>query len=124
MDEIEVAFIGGSGLYKVPGLKNYKWVKVSSNFGLPSNKICIGTLNKKNIALNNQWIDWASLVFGLQCATYTAHNMLLPVEQRNPTIASETKKKIITSFEILDNQLHKYNFILRRYSYLYHSNKN
>ena len=37
--------------------------------------------------------------------------MLLPVEQRNPTIASETKKKIITSFEILDNQLNKYNFI-------------
>ena len=51
--------------------------------------------NQKDIALNNQWIDWASLVFGLQCATYTAHNMLLPVEQRNPTIASETKKKII-----------------------------
>ena len=50
MDEIEVAFIGGSGLYKVPGLKNYKWVKVSSNFGLPSDKICIGTLNRKNIA--------------------------------------------------------------------------
>ena len=68
--------------------------------------------NQKDIALNNQWIDWASLVFGLQCATYTAHNMLLPVEQRNPTIASETKKKIITSFEILDNQLNKYNFIL------------
>ena len=38
--------------------------------------------------------------------------MLLPIEQRNPTIASETKKKIITSFEILDNQLNKYNFIL------------
>ena len=68
--------------------------------------------NQKDIALNNQWIDWASLVFGLQCATYTAHNMLLPVEQRNPTIASESKKKIITSFEILDNQLNKYNFIL------------
>ena len=50
MDEVEVAFIGGSGLYKVPGLKNYKWVKVSSYFGLPSNKICIGTLNGKNIA--------------------------------------------------------------------------
>ena len=68
--------------------------------------------NQKDIALNNQWMDWASLVFGLQCATYTAHNMLLPVEQRNLTIASETKKKIITSFEILNNQLNKYNFIL------------
>ena len=38
--------------------------------------------------------------------------MLLPIEQRNPTLAHETKKKIITSFEILDNQLSKYNFIL------------
>ena len=68
--------------------------------------------NQKNTALNNQWIDWASLVFGLQCATYTAHKMLLPIEQRNATIASETKKKIITSFEILDNQLNKNTFIL------------
>ena len=68
--------------------------------------------NQKSVALNNQWIDWASLVFGLQCAAYTAHNMLLPIEQRNPSIASETKKKIITSFEILDNQFNKYNFIL------------
>ena len=42
MDEVEVAFIGGSGLYKVPGLKNYKWVQVCY-FGLPSNKICVGT---------------------------------------------------------------------------------
>ena len=50
--------------------------------------------NQKNVALNNQWIDWASLVFGLQCATYTAHNMLLPIEQRNPTLAAETKNKI------------------------------
>ena len=68
--------------------------------------------NKKKVALNNQWIDWASLVFGLQCATFTAHNILLPIEQRNPAIASETKKKIITSFEILDNQFKKNNFIL------------
>ena len=68
--------------------------------------------NQKDIALNNQWIDWASLVFGLQCATYTAHNMLLPIEQRNPAIVSETKKKILTSFKILNNQFNKYSFII------------
>ncbi len=50
MDEIEIAFIGGSGLYKVPGLKDSKWVKVNSGFGSPSSKICVGTLNKKRIA--------------------------------------------------------------------------
>ena len=68
------------------------------------------TIKKKS--LTNQWIDWSSLVFGLQCATYTAHNLLLPVEQRNKTLASETKKKIYSSFEILDNQLKKNSFIL------------
>ena len=67
--------------------------------------------NDEKSALNNQWIDWASLVFGLQCATYTAHNMLLPIEQRDPNIASETKNKIVSSFEILDHQLHKNKFI-------------
>ena len=67
--------------------------------------------NDEKSALNNQWIDWASLVFGLQCATYTAHNMLLPIEQRDPNIASETKNKIVSSFEILDHQLHKNEFI-------------
>ena len=67
--------------------------------------------NDEKSALNNQWIDWASLVFGLQCATYTAHNMLLPIEQRDPNIASETKKKIVSSFEILDHQLYKNEFI-------------
>ena len=67
--------------------------------------------NDEKSALNNQWIDWASLDFGLQCATYTAHNMLLPIEQRDPNIASETKKKIVSSFEILDHQLYKNEFI-------------
>ena len=68
--------------------------------------------NQKDIALNNQWIDWASLVFGLQCATFTAHKMLLPIEQRNPAIVSETKEKISTSFNILNNQFNKYSFIV------------
>ena len=50
MPEIDVAFIGGSGLYKIPGIKNIKWVEVSSNFGKPSSKICIGTINGRKVA--------------------------------------------------------------------------
>ncbi len=50
MAQIDVAFIGGSGLYKVPGIKNIKWVEVKSNFGKPSSKICLGTINNKKVA--------------------------------------------------------------------------
>lgn len=49
MSKIDIAFIGGSGLYKIPGLKNIKWVKVKSNFGNASDAFCIGTLNKRNV---------------------------------------------------------------------------
>ena len=70
------------------------------------------SVNTEENAIINQWIDWSSLVFGLQCATYTAHNMLLPVEDRNPAIATEAKKKILKSFEILDNQLSKNTFMI------------
>ena len=50
MEDIEIAFIGGSGLYKIPGFKNFKWKKVKSSFGNPSDSICVGRLNGKNIA--------------------------------------------------------------------------
>ena len=50
MKEIEIAFIGGSGLYKIPNFKNPKWVNISSDFGKVSSKICVGSLNGKNIA--------------------------------------------------------------------------
>ncbi len=50
MEDIEIAFIGGSGLYKIPGLKNFKWVKVNSSFGIPSDEICIGLLNNRKVA--------------------------------------------------------------------------
>ena len=42
MEEIDIGFIGGSGLYKIPGFVNYKWVKVNSSFGSPSDDICVG----------------------------------------------------------------------------------
>ena len=50
MKEIEIAFIGGSGLYKIPGLKNLEWVTIKSSFGEPSDQVCLGTLNSKNVA--------------------------------------------------------------------------
>ena len=67
---------------------------------------------QEKIALNNQWIDWSSSVFGLNCSTYTAHNILLPVEQRNATLASEAKKKIYSCFKLLNTQLEKTNYLL------------
>ena len=50
MNDVDLAFIGGSGLYKVPGLKRVEWKSVKTNFGLPSSEICIGEINKKRIA--------------------------------------------------------------------------
>ena len=67
---------------------------------------------QETIALNNQWIDWSSSVFGLNCSTYTAHNILLPVEQRNTTLASEAKKKLYLCFKLLNEQLEKTNYLL------------
>ncbi len=50
MKEIEIAFIGGSGLYKIPNLEDSKWISISSEFGKPSSKIRVGILNGKKIA--------------------------------------------------------------------------
>ena len=50
MTKIDIAFIGGSGLYKVPEIINVKWVKVSTNFGQPSSEICTGRIGKCNVA--------------------------------------------------------------------------
>ena len=99
----------------IPVLKDENFIIYESNAIIRyiSDKYdIIRTDKSETIALNNQWIDWASLVFGLQCSTYTLHNLLLPIEKRNTTLAFETKEKIFSSFEILDNQLNKNEFIL------------
>ena len=67
---------------------------------------------QEKIALNNQWIDWSSSVFGLNCSHYTLHNILLPIDQRNTTTATEAKKKIYSCFELLNKQLEKTNYLL------------
>ena len=50
MNDIDIAFIGGSGLYKIPNLENSKWIDVKSNFGKPSSKICVGSLSNVDVA--------------------------------------------------------------------------
>ena len=42
---------------------------------------------QEKIALNNQWIDWSSSVFGLNCSTYTAHNIF----SSTPTVGLEIR---------------------------------
>ena len=63
-------------------------------------------------ALINQWIDWSSLVLGIQCAIFTAHTMMLPEDKRDATLASETKNKIHSSLQILDKQLAVTGYVL------------
>ena len=50
MNTIKIAFIGGSGLYKVNGLSDIKWIKVKSSYGLPSSEVCIGTMHGNKVA--------------------------------------------------------------------------
>tara|TARA_B100000989_G_scaffold283932_1_gene250267 strand:+ start:204 stop:1055 length:852 start_codon:yes stop_codon:yes gene_type:complete len=50
MDKIDIAFIGGSGLYNISDLRNQKWIDINSNFGTPSDSICVGELNNNKIA--------------------------------------------------------------------------
>lgn len=45
-----VAIIGGSGLYKIDGLENIEEVLVDTPFGLPSDKIILGTLEGVKVA--------------------------------------------------------------------------
>ena len=50
MSGVEIAFIGGSGLYKIPNFVEPKWVNVKTSFGKPSSEVCVGHLNEKQIA--------------------------------------------------------------------------
>ena len=50
MTKIDIAFIGGSGLYKIPEISNVKWHKIKTNFGQPSSEICTGKIGKTKVA--------------------------------------------------------------------------
>ena len=45
-----LGIIGGSGIYNLPELKNSDWINIESNFGKPSDKLLLGTLNNMPIA--------------------------------------------------------------------------
>jgi len=44
-----IGIIGGSGLYKIDGIKNVKEVSVTTPFGKPSGKFILGTLEGKDV---------------------------------------------------------------------------
>jgi 5'-methylthioadenosine phosphorylase len=50
MSEIELAVIGGSGLYQMDGLTDVEEIDVETPFGKPSDSITIGTLNGRRVA--------------------------------------------------------------------------
>jgi 5'-methylthioadenosine phosphorylase len=50
MSEIELAVIGGSGLYNMAGLTGIESVEIETPFGKPSDAIAIGTLYGRRIA--------------------------------------------------------------------------
>lgn len=49
-DKIELAIIGGSGLYNMAGLTNIEERHITTPFGPPSDPIVVGALNDKRIA--------------------------------------------------------------------------
>lgn len=50
MSEVKVGIIGGSGLYKMEGLRDVKLLKVSTPFGSPSDDIVIGEIEGEWVA--------------------------------------------------------------------------
>ena len=99
----------------IPVLKDGEFILYESNSIIKyiSDKFNILKSNtQEKIALNNQWIDWSSSVFGLNCSHYTLHNILLPIDQRNTTSATEAKEKIYSCLELLNKQLEKTNYLL------------
>lgn len=50
MAETKIGIIGGSGLYKMAGLKDVKEVQISTPFGSPSDALIVGTLAENSVA--------------------------------------------------------------------------
>lgn len=50
MSEIQLAVIGGSGLYQMPGLEDVEERHINTPFGAPSDVITIGTLHGQRVA--------------------------------------------------------------------------
>lgn len=50
MSEVELAVIGGSGLYNMPGLLGKESVALDTPFGPPSDELVVGTLHGRRVA--------------------------------------------------------------------------
>jgi 5'-methylthioadenosine phosphorylase len=50
MSEIEIAVIGGSGLYQMDGLEDLEEISLTTPFGIPSDKILVGSLYETRLA--------------------------------------------------------------------------
>ena len=50
MSQIELAIIGGSGLYKMDGLSDIEEIEVKTPFGKPSDAIIVGTIHGRRVA--------------------------------------------------------------------------
>ena len=50
MTSIELAVIGGSGLYNMAGLSDIEEIDITTPFGKPSDTITVGTLHGRRIA--------------------------------------------------------------------------
>ena len=44
LDNARLGVLGGSGVYKIEGLENSKWIKIDTPFGNPSDDLCLGNL--------------------------------------------------------------------------------
>ena len=49
-DNLVLGIIGGSGVYDIYGVENSEWVKVTTPYGNPSDKIFTGSLNGIKVA--------------------------------------------------------------------------
>ncbi|MGB0911591.1 MAG: MTAP family purine nucleoside phosphorylase, partial [Nitrospirales bacterium] len=48
--QADIAIIGGSGLYQMAGLQRIREVRVQTPFGRPSDRIILGTMEKRRVA--------------------------------------------------------------------------
>ena len=49
MKKRKIGIIGGSGLYKMEGFEKFKWIKVKTAWGVPSDEILLATLGNEEI---------------------------------------------------------------------------
>ena len=81
-----------------------KFIYEDNNFLIPA--------DIKVNALVNQWIDWASFIFGVPCQLLTAHMAHVPLKERDPKKVIEAKNIINKMLKVLDVQLCKSSYLV------------